>query len=248
MKKAIYWLMGEKAGRVVVGSWNWLWGKPVEAGGQVAVEVAEESLRSMQESVQKLATAVSTQVAAYQRAKQKYEGKIKELQTAESQVRVAQANGNQEAARLGMTKMIQIEQLLPQLESQVQQAEQFVEASKDKLNRERLKIESYKTDMQNMKDLSEVNEALASMAQVNSDLSIDSARSQFESAKNAVQRRNLQQNALAELSENPAEKLTADLEQMSIDDEVSRRLQMLNDVQPIQLPDAVQSQPLELSE
>ncbi|MEG3833149.1 hypothetical protein [Microcoleus sp. Z1_C3] len=38
--------------------------------------VAEESLRSMQESVQKLAAAVSTQVAAYQRAKTKYEEKV----------------------------------------------------------------------------------------------------------------------------------------------------------------------------
>ncbi|NJK73671.1 MAG: PspA/IM30 family protein, partial [Microcoleus sp. SU_5_6] len=46
MKKAVYWLMGDKAGRTLVGVWNWLWGIPVESGGQVAVEVAEESLRS----------------------------------------------------------------------------------------------------------------------------------------------------------------------------------------------------------
>ncbi len=64
MKKVLYWLMGEKAGRTIVGAWNWLWGLPVASGGEVSVVVAEESLRSMQESVQKLATAVSTQVAA----------------------------------------------------------------------------------------------------------------------------------------------------------------------------------------
>jgi phage shock protein A len=239
MKKAIYWLMGEKAGRVVVGTWNWLWGIPVEAGGQVAVEVAEESLRSMQVSVQQLAQAVATQVAAYERAKQKYEAKVQELQTVENQVRTAQRNGNQEAARLAMTKMIQIEQLLPQLEAQVQQADQFVQGSKDKLNRERLKLESYKTDMQNMKDLTEINEALNSMAKVNNDLNIDSARSQFESARNAVQRRNLQQNALAELSENQAEKLSADLERMTLDDEVNRRLQMLDESPQMELPQAL---------
>jgi phage shock protein A len=68
MKKVIYWLMGEKAGRTIVGTWNWLWGMPVESGGKVAVEVAEESLRSMQESVQKLAQAVSIQVAAYRKS------------------------------------------------------------------------------------------------------------------------------------------------------------------------------------
>jgi phage shock protein A len=236
MKKFIYWLMGEKAGRTIVGTWNWLWGIPVESGGQVAVEVAEESLRSMQESVQKLAEAVSTQVAAYQRAKQKYEEKVKEMRSSENQAMTAQRNGNEEAARLAMTRVLQIEKLLPQLEEQVKQAEQYVNASKDKLNRERQKLETYKTDMQNMKDMAEVNQALATMAKVNSDLNIDSARSQFESAKSAVERRNLQTSALVELSENPAEKLNAEMEKMTLDEQVARRLQMLGDSGSKQLP------------
>ena len=227
MKKAIYWLMGEKAGRTVVGAWNWLWGMPVESGGKVAVAVAEESLQSMHESVQKLATAVATQDGAYKRAKQKYESKVKELQTFEQQALIAQRSGNEEAARMAMTKVIQTEQILPQLEEMVRQAEKAVTASKDKLNRERMKLESYKTDMQNMKDMAEVNEALAAIAKVNNEFDIGSAKSQFETAKNAVERRNLKQNALAELSENPAEKLQADLERMTIDDEVARRLEML---------------------
>lgn len=229
--------MGEKAGRVAVGTWNWLWGMPVESGGKVAVEVAEESLRSMQESVQKLAEAVAIQVAAYQRAKQKYEAKVQELQSFERQAATAQSQGNEDGARLAITRVIQIEQLLPQLEEQVKQAEKFVDASKDKLNRERTKLEAYKTDMQNMKDMSEINEALTSMAKVNSDLNIDSARSQFEDAKSAVQRRNLRNNALAELSENPAEKLSADLERMSLDDAVAQRLQRLAPSDRKQLPE-----------
>jgi phage shock protein A len=134
-----------------------------------------------------------------------------------------------------MTKAIQIEQLLPQLESQVQQAEKFVQASKDKLNRERLKLEQYKTDMENMKDLAEINSALESIAQVNNEFDIGSARSSFESAKSAVEGRHLRSNAMAELSENPNEKLAADLDQMTIDDEVSRRLQMLEGTTPKEL-------------
>ncbi len=236
MKKVLYWLMGEKAGRTIVGAWNWLWGLPVASGGEVSVAVAEESLRSMQESVQKLATAVSTQVAAYQRAKTKYEEKVREMQTVERQAIAASRNGNEEAARLAMSKVIQTEQILPQLEAQVKQAEQYVNASKDKLNRERMKLEAYKTDMQNMKDMAEINEALGSIAKVNNDLSIDSARSQFEQAKNAVQGRNLQQQALAELSENPQERLQAELEKMTIDDEVNRRLRMLNNSDNPELP------------
>lgn len=113
MKKAIYWLMGERAGRTIVGTWNWLWGIPVESGGKVAVSVAEESLQSMQVSVQKLAEAVATQIGAYERAKKKYEAKAQELRTFEQQATLAQRSGNVDAARLAMTKAIQIEQLLP---------------------------------------------------------------------------------------------------------------------------------------
>jgi phage shock protein A len=236
MKKVLYWLMGDKAGRTIVGAWNWMWGLPVDSGGPVAVAVAEESLRSMQESVQKLAAAVSTQVAAYQRAKTKYEEKVREMQTVERQAIIAQRNGNEEAARLAMSKVIQTEQILPQLESQVKQAEQYVNASKDKLNRERMKLEAYKTDMQNMKDMAEINEALGAISKVNNDLSIDSARSQFEQAKNAVHGHHLKQQALAEISENPQERLQAELENMTLDDEVNRRLQMLDGSNNKELP------------
>ncbi|NCJ04943.1 PspA/IM30 family protein [Synechococcales cyanobacterium C] len=228
MKQAIYWLMGERAGRTIVGTWNWLWGIPVESGGRVAVSIAEESLQSMQVSVQKLAEAVAMQVGSYERAKKKYTEKVQELRKFEQQAALAQQSGKTDAARLAMTKAIQIEQLLPQLEGQVKQAETFVNASKDKLNRERLKLEQYKTDMENMKDLAEINSALESIAKVNNEFDIGSARSSFESAKNAVEGRHLRSNALAELAENPNEKLAADLDQLTIDDEVSRRLEMLN--------------------
>ena len=213
-----------------------MWGLPVESGGKLSVAVAEESLRSMQESVQKLAAAVSTQVAAYQRAKTKYEEKVREMQTLDRQAFAAQRNGNKDAARLAMSKVIQIEQILPQLEDQVKQAELYVNASKDKLNRERTKLEAYKTDLQNMKDMAEINEALGTIAKVNNDLNIDSARSQFEQAKKAVENHNIEQQALAEISENPQEKLQAELENMILDDEVTRRLEMRDDSDNKELP------------
>ncbi len=237
MKKAVYWIMGERAGRTIVGTWNWLWGMPVESGGKVAVAVAEESLQSMQEAVQKLAVAVAAQEGAYKTAKARYETKIKEFNVLEQQAMIAQRGGNEEAARMAMTKAIQMEQILPKLEEMVKQAETAVKASKDKLNRERMKLESYKADMQNMKDMSEVNEALAMIARVNNEFDIGSAKSDFEKAKGAVERRNLQTEALAELSENPAEKLQAEMENMTLDDEVSRRLHRLQDSQPKQLPE-----------
>jgi phage shock protein A len=227
VKKFVYWLMGDRAGRVVVGTWNWLWGRPVEAGGKVAVAVAEESLVSMQESVQKLAKAVALQVGSYERAQSKYQQKIEELKTNEQQARFAQRAGHDDGARLAMTRAIQIEKLLPSLEEQVQQAAAFVASSKDKLNRERIKLEQYKSDMQNIKDLAEVNAALESIAKVNNDFDIGSARSSFEAAKNAVESRHRTSTALAELSENPQEKLAADLDQLTLDDQVSQRLKAL---------------------
>ncbi|MDM3855065.1 MAG: PspA/IM30 family protein [Aphanizomenon gracile PMC649.10] len=229
--------MGERAGRTIVGTWNWLWGMPVESGGKVAVAVAEESLQSMQEAVQKLAVAVAAQEGAYKTAKNKYEAKIKEFNTLEQQAMVAQKGGNEEGARMAMSKAIQTEQILPKLAEMVKQAETAVKASKDKLNRERVKLESYKADMQNMKDMSEVNEALAMIAKVNNEFDIGSAKSDFEKARGAVERRNLQTEALAELSENPTEKLQAEIETMTLDDEVARRLQRLQDSPSKQLPE-----------
>ena len=241
MRRFIYWLMGDRAGRVVVGTWRWLWGLPVEAGGKAAVAVAEESLQSMQESVQKLARAVALQVGAYERASAKYQEKIKALNTFEQQAELAQRSGQDEAARLAMSRAIQIEKLLPALDQQVQQAAAFVASAKDKLNRERMKLEQYKSDMQNIKDLAEVNAALESIAKVNNDFDIGSARSTFDAAKSAVEGRHQTSAALAALSENPQEKLEADLEQLTLDEQVSMRLQALQrPLAPAPLPESQQ--------
>lgn len=237
MKKFIYWLMGENAGKITVNTWNWLLGIPAESGGNMPEEAARESLRTMQESVEKLAQAVSIQVAAYERTKEKYKAKLTELQGLENEAMMAQRNGNQEAARLAMSKAIQVEQLMPMLEEQVKQAEEYVNASQDKLNREQMKLEAYKIELQNMQDMAEVNEALLSIAEVNNKFNIDSARSQFEAAKEAIQQRNLQKKTLAELSEDPNEKFQADIDKMTLDEEVSRRLQQLEGKHSKQLPE-----------
>ena len=227
MKKFVYWLMGERAGRITVSAWNWLWGIPVESGGQVAVEVAEKSLYAMQASVQQLAEAVAIQVEAYKRARQKYQDKVKEFRRAEQQAATAKQAGNLTAARLAMARALQTERILPPLKEQFERAAQVVKASQERLDRERMKLETYKTDLQNMKDMTEINAALAAIAEVNNNPSNDSARSQFDSAKEAVEWRHLQEVSYAELSEDPTEKKYADLENMALDEEIERRLQSL---------------------
>lgn len=228
-KGFIYGLLGERAGRVVVSFWNWLWGKPVEAGGDVSVRVAEEALRDIQSSVQRLTQAVATQVSAYRRAQQLFQQKVKEYQTCEQQALLAKQQGRLDLARQAMSKALSVEQILPELEDRVQKAEAYATAARSRLAKEQLQLEAYKSRLQNLKDLNEVNNALAEMAKVSSEFNIDSARSQFEDASNAVQRKQLQVEALNELSESPAQKADEALQAMSLDAELERRLGMLGD-------------------
>jgi len=224
VRKIIYGIFGQRAGSLIVGTWNWLWGLPVEKGGAEAVAVAEESVRTMQETVQRLTEAVATQVAAYQRAEQKYVQKVREYQALENKARLAMQRGDQEAARLAMAEALRIEAALGPLKEQVETAERYVKAAKEKLAREKERLALYKRELSNLKDIYEVNKALEQMTAY----SIDSAKSQFEAAKNAIQARQLKVHALSELSEDRSEQLAAQLDEMALEDEISRRLAMLS--------------------
>ncbi|WP_017660582.1 PspA/IM30 family protein [Baaleninema simplex] len=227
MKKAVYWLMGDTAGRVTVNIWNWLWGLPPEDERRTAdpLQSAETSLKAMQASVRQLAEAVSAQVAAYQKAALKYEEKVGQAKQYERQAIAARQNGDESTARLAMAKAIQLEQLLPQLEERVRQAEVFVKASQDRLNRERIDLEAYKADMEHMKDMAEMSQALDAIARVNSQLNIDSARSQFDRAKDTIEQRHLEEQALAEVRDLSSDNMAEDWETLTLDDEIDRRLQ-----------------------
>ncbi len=227
VRKVIYGIFGQRAGSVIVGSWNWLFGLPVEQGGASAVRVAEESLRTMEESVQKLTEAVATQVAAYQRAEQKYLLKVKEYQSLENKAKLAAQQGNAEAARLAMSRAIEVEKVLGALKQNVEMAEQYVTVAKQKLAHEKEALAARRSELSNMKDVQEVNRALEQMTRVNNSYNIDSAKSQFEEAKSAVERRQLKVQAMGELAQDPTAQLEADLDQMMLDDEVSRRLSQL---------------------
>jgi phage shock protein A len=227
MRSLIHWLAGDRAARVIFASWNWLWGKPLDQGGKLAVEVAQESLHAMQQSVYKLTESISKAVTAYEQAKKQYLQKQTDAKRAELQSAQAYELGDEESARLAMSRTLEIERILPQFETQVQQAETAVIALKEKLYKERQKLESYQTQLQSLKSLAEVNEALAVIANINSDLHIDSARNQFQAAQSAIENRNIQINAFQELSQNPTEKLEATLDKISLDRKIQQRLHQL---------------------
>jgi phage shock protein A len=230
VKGFIYWLMGDRAGKVTISAWNWLWGSSeTEEEPPDSLEVAEASLRTMQETVKQLAQVVSTQMEVYRRAKQRYEGKVREMQRLEQKAIAAQQNGDTAGARLAVSNIMQIEKILPQLEERVRQAENYVNLSQSKLNQERMRLETAKMELDNLKDLQEINEALAAIAKVNDEFDMNSARSQFEQAKNEVEMRSLEQQALAELSSNSADTGTLDGDPSRWEETVSQRLKQLGE-------------------
>jgi phage shock protein A len=222
-KKLFYWILGDRTGRVIVSVWHWLWGLPVEMNSEISREVASESLQSMQESVARLTQSVATVVAAFHQAKAIYDAKQQEARQTEHQARLAHTQGNGEAAQLAMGKVIQLETVLPQLQERVAAAADLMQQHQERLKQERQRLETYKVRMQNLESLAEVNRALATIAKTSNDLQIGSARSQFEMAESSVKRQHLRGRAYADLD--PTEKLHAELNQLTLSDEISRRLQ-----------------------
>lgn len=227
MKKIFYGLVGDKAGRIVIGTWNWLLGIPVESGGNIAVGVAKESLESMEESIAELTKSVAEIMSAYEVVKTEYELKKQEFKEAENQAILAYQKGNEPAARLSMSKAISLEKLLPKIAVKVEQTEKVVKLSQEKLRKEKEKLELYKLEMQNLKSLHKINESLSKITDFDSSLNMQSAQEQFDDANLAIQGKNFQVNALVELSENPLEKIESELNQLSLDDEITRRFQLL---------------------
>jgi phage shock protein A len=226
MKKVLlYWLMGDRAGRTLTATWNWLWGVPLEHHPQIAKEVAQESLQSMQNSVTQLMNSVATVMTAHQQAKAIYDRKHKEFRQAEEQALLAHQHGEEETAHLAMGRAIQIESLLPQLQERVTQAQRLAEQMQQKLKLERQKLEHYKGEMQNLEALAQVNQALAAIAKTSGDLDMGTAKTQFDQANQVIQHQYFKGSARAELSQNPTDALQANLDRLTLDEQISRRLQ-----------------------
>lgn len=229
MKKFIYGFFGERAGRLIIVTWNWLWGISEPSQQEQAVSTAEASLQEMQNSVEQLTQAVTVQVNNYQQAEERYSAKVQEFKDLEAKAQTLKAGGNPEAARLTMIQAIQLEKILPQLKENVENAEKFVTAAKEQLTREKEKLETYKSELANMQAIQEVNQALAQMAEVNNSYNIDSAKSQFEAAKEAISDRQAEVQALYEMSKSPTESLDEKIDDMTMEDEVTRRLEGFGD-------------------
>jgi phage shock protein A len=173
----------------------------------------------MQKSLAELTESVAKVVAAQQSAQAQYEAKKQEHTNYLQQAVTAQKKGLQEAARLAMVKVISLEKILPAMKDRVDNAEKVVIAAKEKLRKEQEKIEHYKLDM---------NEALGKINEFDSSLNLNTSRDRFEDANEAIKDRYRKENAYSELSENYSEKLAQEIDFLSLDDEINRRLAEFN--------------------
>lgn len=236
MKKAIYWLMGDRGGRITLNIWNWLWGLPSEPSPEEAnssgdrtediIANAEASLKAMQRSVNELARAVDVQTTTYHKARMLLAQKKHQVRDDEEQARRAQQQGDSQGAKLAMARAIQREQFLPDIERRVQQAEEALRTYHERLEREKMQLEAYRMDVQHLKDMADIGAALDTVAQTHNTLNLDSARSQLDRAKETLELQRLEDRALDELT---AESSTStDWEQTIRDDEIERRLQQFD--------------------
>ena len=230
-KKITYWLLGDTAGRTSVAIWKYLWGIPVEGGGKIAQKVAQESIASMQESISQLSHAVAKVVSTQNLAQQQYDNKLKEYHEAEKQAQLAHSNGNEDAARLAITKAIAIDKILPQLRERVETTQITTNKAKAKLKREIEKLETYKLELENLKSLTLVNQAMAEIDGISDEWGFNSARTQFTEVKNSIEKRALLEEAKVELAENPNEVLAGEIDALSLEAEIEKRFKSLNSQQ-----------------
>jgi phage shock protein A len=226
IKKAVYWLMGDRAGRVTVAGWNWLFGITPQSPDDVStaqhVKTAKTSLQAMQASVAHLTKLSSQQIAAYTQARQSYDSKVQQIKSLEQQAAEAQQRNDLSSARLAISRAMQIEQYLPQLETRVQQAEDLVRSTQDRLESERMRLETYKIEMQNLQEMASLDATLQSIADANRGFDVESARSQFEAARDAIEDRHTERQVFNDLVHG---RDSAEIDRAALDAELERRLQ-----------------------
>lgn len=226
IKQAVYWLMGDRAGQVTVATWNWLFGitpaTPPDTSTAQHVKTAKTSLKAMQASVAQLTQLSSQQIAAYTKARQSYDSKVHQIRSLEQQAETAQQRNDLSSARLALSRAIQIEQYLPQLELRVQQAEDLLRSTQARLESERMRLETYKIEMQNLQEMASLDATLQSIADVNRGFDVESARSQFEAAREAIEDQHTERQVLNDLAHGGD---FAALDRAALDAELDRRLQ-----------------------
>lgn len=237
MKRFLYWFLGDRAGWIVIAIWTWLWCVPDGSDCQSNVETTHRSLQVMQRSVQKLAELVSMQGVTYEKARDRYLEKQQIIKQLQDQAGFAIRQGNESAARLVMARSIELEKVLPMLRQQVDRAEALLQTSKSCLEKEQLSLEAYRIRIQSLRDLSEINQTLTTVAQLDWPSSHEQADAELETMGQTLEEEYNTLSSEAMLTESWTDQLNNKWEAMSLNDAISERLQQLK--QSVMLPKSI---------
>jgi phage shock protein A len=226
----VNWLMGDRAGKVTMDVWDWLWGKEPNIAPSPSQDdtlaIAERALAQMTKSVTSLSAAVAQQASSYKNLQVQYDQKAQEIKVLEQEAANAAKKGRDRDARLNLAKVIQQEALLAQLHTQVDRAESLLLSSQNRLTQEQLEVERYRTEIRQTRDLSRVNTALREIARVNDGFDGGSAKSTLENAQLQATEYEMQQKLVADISLNRSDVTDQDHD-LEIQNQVNERLAKL---------------------
>ena len=100
--------------------------------------------------------------------------------------------------------------------------------NRERLQRERQRLEDDRNTLESTQVLADVNQALVEIQNLNSTIDANSARSHLAAATGAIRDQYLQATAMAELLEDPHERIMTDFANLTREDEITRRLQELD--------------------
>lgn len=212
MKTFLYWLLGDRAGRVAMGTISWLIGQPIEKGDAKAVAIGREALVDIEQNVHLMTSAVAEQQAALAQATNLYNDMQQQSLRLQSQAEQLVAAGAEDDALTVLSELEVVESSLPQLKQQCEVAEANFENSKDNLIEMQRSLKQMQAQQKVAASMEKVTAAL-SKANALSGVSSNSAKSTLEDVHSAVKQRSLVETAKAQLgaSANSATRKTNEL-------------------------------------
>lgn len=183
---------------VIKATWNWLWGIPIEAGGEIAAQIGEDSIDDLAQSFQQLTDSVGLQKAALAEAVRLHDETQQRIKALEQQAEQLVAAGEDDAALEVLAEQDVIDEYLPQLADQVQFAKQNLAAGTTRMKEVQLELRKMQAQQKMGASTMRVTQALE---RANEAAGIDSqsAMRRFEKSQDAIQRRNLKAQATSEV-------------------------------------------------
>lgn len=225
IKQIMYWLLGKQAGRVIEVTWRWLWNVPLEQDAKIRGQVLDCTLAEIQQTVSELTQAVAKQQSAYTIAQKQYAQKVEEHQRLSQHAIAAQRSSNEDAVRLAASRLIQLETLLPQLAHRLQQAEQYVTASRQQLKSEQFKVEQLKQEIQTAKELDAITEILNTIYNLHNQFNPSSAENTIKQVVNLIEVQHEDAKALSEIAQHSS--LQDQLKNITQNEQFHQRLQQI---------------------